>query len=248
MRTWEGIAPSRPVRGWARGALPVVGRILTNPAGHKPDSEPRTLALRTRQQPASPWAVNRGTHSRSQAERAGCSPTAFPTMKTILTADWAPQIEATVRRLAQICTIVYVAGYCCGAWLHRLNDALAAAQRVDDSPVPLTHRPAPVIATIRHALPTGITLAREWVAALGVLDRPAAPLDRPAAPLDRPAAPLDMAPAPLDPLPIVATVRHAMPTGIDHARHLVAAGHSQRQAAKRAGVSRTSLQRALMAA
>ena len=85
------------------------------------------------------------------------------------------------------------------------------------------------------------TLAREWVAALGVLDRPAAPLDRPA-------APLDMAPAPLDPLPIVATTRHAMPTGIDHARHLVAAGHSQRQAARRAGVSRTSLQRALAAA
>ena len=71
------------------------------------------------------------------------------------------------------------------------------------------------------------TLAREWVAALGVLDRPAAPLD---------------------PLPIVATTRHAMPTGIDRARHLVAAGHSQRQAARRAGVSRTSLQRALMAA
>jgi lambda repressor-like predicted transcriptional regulator len=207
MRTWEGITPSRPVRGWARGALPVVGRILTNPAGHKPDSEPRTLALRTRQQPASPWAVNRGTHFRSQAERAGCSPTAFPTMKTILTADWAPHIEAAVRRLAQLCTIVYVAGYCCGAWLHRLNDALA----------------------------------REWVAALGVLDRPAAPLD----PRQ---APLDMAPAPLDPLPIVATTRHAMPTGIDHARHLVAAGHSQRQAARRAGVSRTSLQRALAAA
>ena len=77
------------------------------------------------------------------------------------------------------------------------------------------------------------TLAREWVAALGVLDRPAAPLD--------------MAPAPLDPLPVIATVRHAMPTGIDHARHLVAAGHSQRQAARRAGVSRTSLQRALAA-
>ena len=108
-------------------------------------------------------------------------------MKTILTADWAPVIEAAVRRLAQLCTIVYVAGYMTGAWLHRLNDALAAVC----APAP---QPVLVVA------------------------------------------------------PVIATTRHAMPTGIDRAVHLVAAGHSQRQAARRAGVSRTSLQRALVAA
>ena len=110
-------------------------------------------------------------------------------MKTILTADWAPHIEVAVRRLAQLCTIAYVAGYCCGAWLHRLNDALAA----------VLHQPAPAASV--HA-----------------------------------------------PRPVVATVRESLPTGITLARHLVAAGHSQRQAARRAGVSRTSLQRALVAA
>ena len=108
-------------------------------------------------------------------------------MKTILTADWAPVIEAAVRRLAQLCTVVYVAGYMTGAWLHRLNDALAAV---------CAPAPQPVMAVA----------------------------------------------------PVIATTRHAMPAGIDHARHLVAAGHSQRQAARRAGVSRTSLQRALVAA
>ena len=109
-------------------------------------------------------------------------------MKTILTADWAPVIEAAIRRLAQLCTVVYVAGYMTGEWIHRLNDALAATVC---APAP---QPVLVVA------------------------------------------------------PVIATTRHAMPTGIDHARHLVAAGHSQRQAARRAGVSRTSLQRALAAA
>ena len=110
----------------------------------------------------------------------------------------------------------------------------------------LTYETGRLTGRFVHAL--NDTLAREWVAALGVLDMAPAPLDPRQAPLDPRQAPLDMAPAPLDPRPIVATTRHAMPTGIDHARHLVAAGHSQRQAARRAGVSRTSLQRALAVA
>ena len=46
-------------------------------------------------------------------------------MKTIITTDWAPHIERNVRQFAQVCTVVYVAGYISGAWLHRLNDQLA---------------------------------------------------------------------------------------------------------------------------
>ena len=82
-----------------------------------------------------------------------------------------------------------------------------------------------------HALNDAI--AREWVAACGVLERPAAATT---------AAPIHA------PRPVVATVHPSLPTGITLARHLVAAGHSQRRAAKRAGVSRTSLQRALAVA
>lgn len=52
-------------------------------------------------------------------------PTAFLTMKTILTTDWAPHIELAVRQFAQVCAAVYVAGYITGAWIHRLNDQLA---------------------------------------------------------------------------------------------------------------------------
>lgn len=46
-------------------------------------------------------------------------------MKTLVTTDWAPHIEQAARRIAQVCAVVYVAGYMTGAWLHRLNDQLA---------------------------------------------------------------------------------------------------------------------------
>ena len=48
-------------------------------------------------------------------------------MKTILTTDWAPYIERIVRTVAAVLVAVYAAGYCCGEWLHRLNDRLATA-------------------------------------------------------------------------------------------------------------------------
>jgi hypothetical protein len=73
-------------------------------------------------------------------------------------------------------------------------------------------------------------LAREWVSALGLLDRPAA----------------QTIPAHV-PAPVRAT--YTAPTGMARAVALVrCTGCSQRQAAKRAGVSRTQLQRALAAA
>ena len=58
-------------------------------------------------------------------------------MKTVLTTDWAPHAEAIARRLAQICTIVYVAGYITGAWLHRLNDQLAGRTAPPPAPAPV---------------------------------------------------------------------------------------------------------------
>ena len=63
-------------------------------------------------------------------------------MKTILTTDWAPHIEAITRRLAQVCAVVYCLGYVTGAWLHRLNDQLAGRTTPPPQPV-LIQRLAP---------------------------------------------------------------------------------------------------------
>ena len=65
-------------------------------------------------------------------------------MKTILTTDWAPHAEAIARRLAQVCTVVYVAGYITGAWLHHLNDQLAGRASTSTSTSTSTgHHSAP---------------------------------------------------------------------------------------------------------
>ena len=69
-------------------------------------------------------------------------------MKTILTTDWAPHAEAIARRLAQVCTVVYVAGYITGAWIHRLNDQLAGRAT-----------PAPVIVQRQAAAATPANIA-----------------------------------------------------------------------------------------
>ena len=73
-------------------------------------------------------------------------------MKTVLTTDWAPHAEAIARRLAQICTVVYVAGYITGAWIHRLNDQLAG--RATPAPAP-----APVITQRQAAAATPANIA-----------------------------------------------------------------------------------------
>jgi hypothetical protein len=63
-------------------------------------------------------------------------------MKTILTTDWAPYIERIVRVTAAVLVAVYAAGYCCGEWLHRLNDDITAM---------VVRRPAPA-APLQHPL------------------------------------------------------------------------------------------------
>ena len=73
-------------------------------------------------------------------------------MKTILTTAWAPHVEAIARHLAQVCTVVYVAGYLTGAWLHRLNDRLADRAMPPPHPV-IIHRQAAVAAPSNIAPP-----------------------------------------------------------------------------------------------
>jgi hypothetical protein len=78
--------------------------------------------------------------------------TAFPTMKTILTTDWAPHIERNVRAIVPVLVAVYAAGYATGAWLHRLNDRLARRTAPAPHPV-LIQRLAPAAAPANIAPP-----------------------------------------------------------------------------------------------
>ena len=72
-----------------------------------------------------------------------------PIMKSFITTDWAPHIEAVVRFIAAIAVFVYAAGYCTGQWLHRLNDSFAAltVRRPQPAPAPA---PVPVQRPIVH--------------------------------------------------------------------------------------------------
>lgn len=138
--------------------------------------------------------------------------------------DWREVTTIVVLGLVTAVALTWEAGYRTGRFVHQLNDAIA----------------------------------REWVAALGVLERPAAeivpapavvtgPVQSVAAkPVRRPHPQPTPQPVPaLIPAPVPAT--WAAP--IDRAVSAVRCGHiSQRQAAKRYGISRTSLQRALAAA
>lgn len=66
-------------------------------------------------------------------------------MKSFLLSDWGAPIESAVRSVAAMAAVCYVFGMMTGAWLHRLNDDLAAAV----SPKP----PVPVILQ-RQAVPS----------------------------------------------------------------------------------------------
>ena len=48
------------------------------------------------------------------------------TIRQTLAADWGPSLESAVRQLAAVLVAAYVAGYCLGAFVHRLSGALAA--------------------------------------------------------------------------------------------------------------------------
>jgi predicted RNA methylase len=86
-------------------------------------------------------AVGYGNTSRPEAPLV---PTAFPTMKTILTTDWAPYIHRAIHGIAATCAVVYTAGLLTGEFVHRLNDQLAAWVS-GRSATPATAAPAPVV-------------------------------------------------------------------------------------------------------
>lgn len=85
-------------------------------------------------------------------------PTTFPAMKTVLTTDWAPHIEAAVRRIAPILVAVYCLGWAFGAWLHRLNDQLAGRSTPPPAPV-IVQRQAAVAAPANIAPPVLIHIS-----------------------------------------------------------------------------------------
>jgi hypothetical protein len=110
-------------------------------------------------------------------------------MKSFITTDWAPHIEAAVRSIAAIAAFVYTAGYVTGAWIHRLNDRLAAL---------LVRRP--VAATDPYM--ASVTLLAQWEGT-----EPQSPVIHRLAPAASPAA---IAP-PRDPMArAVAKVRSGM--------------------------------------
>jgi hypothetical protein len=47
------------------------------------------------------------------------------TLRALLSRDWAPAIETTIRGIAAVAVACYCAGLMLGTWLHRLNDWLA---------------------------------------------------------------------------------------------------------------------------
>jgi DNA-directed RNA polymerase specialized sigma24 family protein len=88
-------------------------------------------------------------------------------MKTVLTTDWAPHAEAIARRLAQICTVVYVAGYITGAWIHRLNDRLAGRTAPPPAPAPvITQRQAAAATPANIAPPVLVHISDPMIRAI----------------------------------------------------------------------------------
>lgn len=48
------------------------------------------------------------------------------TIRQTLTANWGPPLESAARQIAAVLVAAYVAGYCLGAFVHRLSATLAA--------------------------------------------------------------------------------------------------------------------------
>jgi DNA-binding NarL/FixJ family response regulator len=49
-----------------------------------------------------------------------------PTIRQTLTTNWGPYLESAARQVTAVLVAVYVAGYCLGSFVHRLNAALSA--------------------------------------------------------------------------------------------------------------------------
>jgi len=150
--------------------------------------------------------------------------TAFPTMKTILTTDWAPHIERNVRAIVPVLVAVYAAGYATGAWLHRTSDRLArlwVRLWVPATPVSLADVTWPDIDFENVTWVNGVT----YTVSETIIQLQAAAT-----------APANIAP------PVLVHISDPMARAV---RMVRTEGKSQRLAAHLCGVSRTSLQRAL---
>ena len=56
-------------------------------------------------------------------------------ISTITRADWGPALHHAARSIAAILVAVYAAGFTAGAWIHHLNDTIAAMLRPAPAPV-----------------------------------------------------------------------------------------------------------------
>ena len=89
------------------------------------------------------------------------------TIRQTLAADWGPSLESAVRQLAAVLVAAYVAGYCLGAFVHRLSGAMGAwASKPHRSPT----KPATATATATAAGPVSIKAAA-WLQAGGLSSR-----------------------------------------------------------------------------
>ena len=91
-------------------------------------------------------------------------------MKTVLTTDWAPHIEAAARRIAPVLVTVYCLGWALGAWIHRLNDQLAGRTTPPPAPVIIQRQAAaaapaniapPVLIHISDPMARAVRLVKE---------------------------------------------------------------------------------------
>jgi DNA-binding NarL/FixJ family response regulator len=89
------------------------------------------------------------------------------TIRQTLTADWGPPLESAARQLAAVLVAAYVAGYCLGAFVHRLSAALAAWA---SKPHRLTVKPATIAEPVASTGPVTISAA-VWLQAGGLSSR-----------------------------------------------------------------------------
>jgi len=91
----------------------------------------------------------------------------MPTIRQILSTDWGPPLESAARQLASVLVAAYVAGYCLGAFVHRLSAALGAwSSKPHRSPV----KPAAIAQPVATAGPVSISAA-VWLQAGGLSSR-----------------------------------------------------------------------------
>lgn len=91
----------------------------------------------------------------------------MPTIRQTLAADWGPTLESAARQLASVLVAAYVAGYCLGAFVHRLSATMGARASKPHRP---TVKPATIAQPVATAGPVTISAAA-WLQAGGLSSR-----------------------------------------------------------------------------